>query len=99
MLATTEAETLNAFSMLWSARETKVNAVHFEVFQTHLYIILQCLQQKLLQFENRKHQDLSFSPDAGALNPQNAICIGGSVHNGTVCLQMNSGTLFSAPVD
>lgn len=85
MLATTEVETLSAFSMFLAASETKVNAVHFI---PRFYIILQCLQQKLLRCENRKCQYPSFSPDTGASNPQNGICISGSVYTGS-CMPTN----------
>lgn len=77
----------------------KCSSFYSEVFHTYFYIILQCLQQKLLRFENRKCQDPSFPPNAAALNPQNAVCICGSVYTGTVCLQLNLGILFSVPVD
>lgn len=79
--------------------KNKHSSFYSEVSHTHLYIILQCMQQKLLKFEKRICQDPAFSPDSGTLNPQNAICIGGSAYTGTVCLQMNSGTSFSTPVD
>lgn len=61
----------------------KHSSFYSEVSHTHLYIILQCMQQKLLKFEKTKCQDPAFSPDSVTLNPYNAICIGGSVYTGT----------------